>query len=206
MCLISEATHSVRPHPKFWQLEAIHTSGAFSAGLGGMEESAQAAMSYVRSRAQVLGLEPDFYQKVDVHVHFPEFVRKDGPSAGVTMAVSLLSAYTGVPVRKDLAMTGEITLTGLVLPVGGIKEKMLAARRAGIGGIIGECGGACSCATCHVYVDESWSHTTGPATGSEADMLEFADEVRPLSRLSCQIKVTPELDGLTLHLPAGQGH
>jgi 2Fe-2S ferredoxin len=82
---------------------------------------------------------------------------------------------------------------------------MEAARRAGIFGIIGECGGACSCATCHVYVDESWSHRTGPATGSEADMLEFADEVRPLSRLSCQIKVTPELDGLTLSLPAGQG-
>jgi 2Fe-2S ferredoxin len=83
---------------------------------------------------------------------------------------------------------------------------MEAARRAGIDGIIGECGGACSCATCHVYVDESWSHATGPANGSEADMLEFADEVRPSSRLSCQIKVTPALDGLTLHLPAGQGH
>jgi ATP-dependent Lon protease len=98
----------------------------------GMEESGQAAMSYIRSRASVLGLETDFYQKVDVHVHFPDFVRKDGPSAGVTMATSIASALTRIPVRHDLAMTGEITLRGRVMPIGGLKEKLLAAHRGGM--------------------------------------------------------------------------
>jgi ATP-dependent Lon protease len=95
----------------------------------GMEESAQAAMSYVRSRAALLGLEPDFYQTKDFHLHFPEFVRKDGPSAGVTMATSLVSALTQIPVRSDVAMTGELTLRGRVMPIGGLKEKLLAAHR-----------------------------------------------------------------------------
>jgi len=98
----------------------------------GMEESAQAAMSYIRSRSTILKLEPDFYQKVDVHVHFPDFVRKDGPSAGVTMATSIASALTRVPVRNEVAMTGEITLRGRVMPIGGLKEKILAAHRNGI--------------------------------------------------------------------------
>jgi ATP-dependent Lon protease len=95
----------------------------------GMEESAQAALSYIRSRSAVLGLDADFYQAKDLHVHFPDFVRKDGPSAGVTMATSMASALTRIPVRHDIAMTGEITLRGRVMPIGGLKEKLIAAQR-----------------------------------------------------------------------------
>ncbi|HSC89662.1 MAG TPA: endopeptidase La [Polyangiaceae bacterium] len=98
----------------------------------GMEESAQAALSYIRSRAPGLGLTPEFYQSLDIHVHFPDFVRKDGPSAGVTMATSIASALTRIPVRHDVAMNGEITLRGRVMPIGGLKEKLLAAKRNGM--------------------------------------------------------------------------
>ena len=102
-----------------------------------MQESIQAALTVVRSRAETLGINPNFYEKYDVHIHVPEGATpKDGPSAGGAMAISLISVFTGIPVRADTAMTGEITLRGQILKIGGLKEKLLAAKRGGIKNVI----------------------------------------------------------------------
>jgi ATP-dependent Lon protease len=123
-------------------VEASRMAGGGSLTLTGhlgdvMKESARAALSWIRANAKAYGIDPDFYKTAEVHLHVPSgAIPKDGPSAGVTMVSALVSELTGRPVRGDLAMTGEITLSGRVLPIGGVKEKVLAARRVGIREVI----------------------------------------------------------------------
>lgn len=123
-------------------IESVSMPGKGQAILTGklgdvMQESIQAAMSYVRSRAKKYGVDPKVFEKRDFHVHVPEGATpKDGPSAGVAMITSIVSTLTGIPVKKDVAMTGEITLRGRVLPIGGLKEKILAAHRGRIKTVI----------------------------------------------------------------------
>src|SRR6202044_1017538 len=102
-----------------------------------MQESTRAALSWVRAHAEEYGIDPDFFRRQDIHIHVPSgAIPKDGPSAGVAMVTALISLLTGRPVRPRVAMTGEISLSGVVLPVGGIKEKVLGAKRAGIREVI----------------------------------------------------------------------
>jgi ATP-dependent Lon protease len=162
-----------------------------------MQESAQAALSYIRTRAELMELDKDFYQKLDIHIHVPEGATpKDGPSAGITMATALASALLRQPARNDLAMTGEITLRGRVLPIGGVKEKLLAAHRGGIKTVI-------------LPQDNEKDLAEVPAkikNNLEIHFVRHMDEVMTLAiALPKEHKVPPEETGPPPHVPPGGG-
>jgi ATP-dependent Lon protease len=162
-----------------------------------MQESAQAALSYIRTRAELMGLDKDFYQKLDIHIHVPEGATpKDGPSAGITMATALASALLRVPARNDLAMTGEITLRGRVLPIGGVKEKLLAAHRGGIKTVI-------------LPLENEKDLAEVPAkikNNLEIHFVRHMDEVMALAiELPKERKVPPEEAGNPPHVPPAGG-
>ncbi|RXZ42806.1 endopeptidase La [Crenobacter cavernae] len=159
-----------------------------------MQESIQAAMSVVRSRARLLGIKPDFYEKLDMHIHLPEGATpKDGPSAGIGITTAMVSALTGIPVRADVAMTGEITLRGEVLPIGGLKEKLLAAHRGGIKHVLIPVGNVKDLVEIPVNIKQKL----------EIHAVKWIDEVlnlalehspEPLSEEAVSVEVTPPAD------------
>jgi len=154
-----------------------------------MQESAQAAMSYVRSRAQMFGIPKDFYRRLDLHIHVPEgAIPKDGPSAGITMATSLVSALTHIPVRCDVAMTGEITLRGKVLPIGGVKEKLLAAHRAGIRTVI-------------IPKDNQKDLTDIPANIKDEFTIHFVESMDEVLKVALTYAPTPLIDNGSDEVP-----
>jgi ATP-dependent Lon protease len=158
-----------------------------------MQESAQAAMSYVRSRAQMFGIPKDFYRRLDLHIHVPEgAIPKDGPSAGITMATSLVSALTHIPVRCDVAMTGEITLRGKVLPIGGVKEKLLAAHRAGIRTVI-------------LPKDNQKDLTEIPANIKDEFTVHFVESMDEVLKVALTHQPTPILDENPEEIPFRSG-
>ncbi len=178
------------------QIEATLIEGTGKVTLTGklgdvMQESAQAAITYIRSRAVELGIPPDFHKNQDLHVHIPEgAIPKDGPSAGITMATTMASALTRIPVHKDVAMTGEITLRGKVLPIGGVKEKLLAAHRAGLTTII-------------IPKDNEKDLAEVPADILEALQINAVETMDEVLRIALERAPQPRPDG-NLEIPVWQ--
>jgi len=160
-----------------------------------MQESAKAALTFVRSRAKALGISSDYFQKIDIHIHLPEgAIPKDGPSAGITIATALASALANIPVRADVAMTGEVTLRGKVLPIGGLKEKLLAAKRGGIKTVI-------------IPEDNRKDLKEVPEEirrGLEIMLVEHMDQVLDLALVGWQWKEKVEPPPPKLYTPAGE--